>query len=129
MTDHERMLEVIGQGHKTRKAPKCMVRFICPVCGGESILNAYMGVPTCPIDDVSLEPLTVVRDAPPPDPGRERERTLTPEQELAFASARPPDIPEVDLQPTPRGSSDLEGRSHLGDRIQWRPNGDAPLQP
>jgi hypothetical protein len=61
---------IVGTGVHQRKAPQCMVRFRCPDCGGESILDAYMGVPHCPIDRKDLEPISVVRDTPPPEPKR-----------------------------------------------------------
>jgi hypothetical protein len=43
---------------------RCMVRFRCPKCKGEAILNAYRGQPFhhghC--DGTAMEPLTIVRD-------------------------------------------------------------------
>ena len=45
---------------------RCMVRFRCPVCKGESILNAYRGQPfhhgLC--DGAAMEPMSLVRDVP-----------------------------------------------------------------
>lgn len=63
---------IVGTGKHVRRAPACMVRFKCPKCGGESVLDAYLGVPHCPDDRADLEPISVVRDTPPPDPIRRK---------------------------------------------------------
>lgn len=62
----------MGTGRRTRIAKHCMVRFLCLMCGGEQVLDAYMGQPVCPKDGMDLDPITVVRDSPPPDPIREK---------------------------------------------------------
>lgn len=63
---------IVGTGKNVRRAPQCMVRFKCPQCGGESTLDAYLGVPHCPDDNKDLEPISVIRDSPPPDPVKEK---------------------------------------------------------
>jgi dCMP deaminase len=61
----DRKPNVMGTGRRIRIAKTCMVRFRCMACGGEAVLDAYMGQPVCPEDGVDLEPLTVVRTSPP----------------------------------------------------------------
>lgn len=43
-------------------APELMVRFKCPVCGGEDIIDAFRGVPICGADRVALEGISVIRE-------------------------------------------------------------------
>lgn len=50
---------------------RCMVRFVCPSCKGEAILNAYRGQPfhhgVC--DGAPMEPISLVRNQPEDERG------------------------------------------------------------
>lgn len=55
-------LRVIYLSHPSRAipAPELMVRFRCPKCRGEQVIDAFLGVPVCKVDRVALVGFSVV---------------------------------------------------------------------
>jgi hypothetical protein len=54
---------VVGTKVNEREAPELMVQFYCPKCNGVSEMDAYRGVPSCPMCRVFLKAHHVVRGA------------------------------------------------------------------
>lgn len=58
-------MRVIYLAHPKREipAPELMVRFRCPRCHGEEVIDAFLGVPVCGADRVALIGVSAVMPA------------------------------------------------------------------